>query len=217
MTKTDPGVIIADDHPLFRMALRLGVQSLAPQARIVEAASLESLRDALAHPYATDLLLLDLALPGVDGLSTVQALRGEFPATRIAVIARAAPRTWVHSAQALGVSAFLHKLITPEQLQDALRQLLAGGEWWPQQTSTPLQQPQPADLEGRMERLSRQEMRILLYVKEGRLNKQIADALQISESTVKAHISSILNKLGLSSRTQAAVLAQRVLSTPSAA
>jgi DNA-binding NarL/FixJ family response regulator len=212
MTKTDPGVIIADDHPLFRMALRLGVQTLAPRARIVETASFDLLRDALARDPAADLVLLDLLMPGVDGLSSLQLLHADFPAARIAVVSNTAQRSWVRSAQALGAAAFIHKSTTPEQLQEALGRLLDGGEWWPPQAPAPMPPPQAGELEGRMDRLSRQEVRILLYVREGRLNKQIAEELHISESTVKAHISSILHKLGLSSRTQAAVLAQRMLS-----
>jgi DNA-binding NarL/FixJ family response regulator len=214
MTKTDPSVIIADDHPLFRMALRLGVLDLAPLARVIETDCFDLLRRNMAVHPAADLVLLDLSMPGVEGLSSVQALRAQFPAMHIAVIAAVTQRSWVHSAQALGATAFIDKAITPELLRQVLQRLLDGGEWWPPEVSAPQRQHQPDEIGQRMERLSRQEVRILLYVREGRLNKQIAEALHISESTVKAHISSILGKLGLNSRTQAAVLAQRLLTAP---
>lgn len=203
-------VVIADDHPLFRVALRLGVQALAPAADIVEADSFDSLKRAVAAEPATDLVLLDLSMPGAEGLSSLKFLRTEFPALLVAIVSATDQRSWIRSAQALGAVGFVHKSATPEQMQDVLRILLAGGTSWPEgldaASATSGDSP-----ERKLDRLSRQELRILLHLKDGRLNKQIADDFDISESTVKAHISSILHKLDLRSRTQAAVLAQRLL------
>jgi len=210
MTTAGPSVIVADDHPLFRVALRLSLLGIAPAAGIVEVNSPEGLRKALADHRGVDLVLLDLLLPGVEGLSSLQQLLGRRPRLRVAVVSSLPQRAWVRSVQALGAAGFIPKSVTPEQLAEALRSLLAGNEWWPPAPAT-----RGADgfVEQGLERLSKQEMRILLYLKEGRLNKQIAEDLGISESTVKAHVSAILHKLGLNSRTQAAVLVQRLLST----
>lgn len=203
-------VIIADDHPLFGVALRLGVQRVAPDAEVIEVTSFAALRAAVArHPQAS-LVLLDLMMPDVEGLSALQFLRSDFPALRVAIVSGAREASWVRSAEALGAVAFLPKALAPEQSQDILRTLLDGGSWWPKPEAA-VAGAQDGGIESRLERLSRQELRILLQIRDGRLNKQIADDLGIAESTVKTHISTLLRKLDLQSRTQAAVLAQRLL------
>lgn len=202
-------VIIADDHPLFGVALRLGVQHVAPDAVVIEVASFAALREAAkGHPEA-DLVLLDLMMPDVEGLSALQYLRDEFPELRVAIVSGAPARAWVRAAEALGAVAFVPKSTAPEQTQNILRTLLEGGSWWPAKEAANTVED---GIESRIERLSRQELRILLRIKNGKLNKQIADELGIAESTVKTHITMLLRKLDLQSRTQAAVLAQRLMS-----
>lgn len=202
-------VIIADDHPLFGVALRLGVQRVAPDAVVIEVASFAELREAAnRHPEAS-LVLLDLMMPDVEGLSALQYLRDEFPELRVAIVSGAPARAWVRAAEALGAVAFVPKSTAPEQTQNILRTLLEGGSWWPAMEAA---DPAADGIESRIERLSRQELRILLRIKDGKLNKQIADELGIAESTVKTHITMLLRKLDLQSRTQAAVLAQRLMS-----
>jgi len=210
MSSTGLKIIIADDHPLYRVALRLSLHNIDAAATTVEADSFDSLKSVLAAHPGADLVLLDLVMPGVEGLSSLQFLHSEFPGLRVAVISSLSQRAWLRSAQALGAVAYLHKSATPEQLQEALRRLLAGQDWWPQALADAT--PGKDAIEQRLERLSRQEFQILLYLKGGRLNKQIASDLGISESTVKTHVSTILRKLDLNSRTQAAVLAERLLS-----
>lgn len=213
MGETSVTVIIADDHPLFCVALRLGVQRVAPHATVVEVQSFGGLREAVRRHPDVDLVLLDLMMPDVEGLSALQFLRGEFPELRVAVISALGERSWMRAAEVLGAVAYVHKSTPAEQTHEIIRRLLDGDGWWPAADS----QPQPAQASGeaaldeRLDRLSRQELRILLQIKDGRLNKQIADELGISESTVKTHISTLLRKLDLRSRTQAAVLAQRLL------
>jgi len=196
MSKSDPTIIIADDHPLFRVTLRLLVRSIAPQACIVEADSFDSLkRAAIAHP-AADLALLDLVMPGVEGLSSLRFLRGDYPALKIAVISSLSQQPLIRSVHALGAAACIHKSIAPEQLRAALRKLLEGGDWWPQ-PSPPDQQGLGDDGFGEQgESLSRQELEILLYLNRGGLNRRIAEDLKVSESAVQAHIGAILRKLG---------------------
>jgi DNA-binding NarL/FixJ family response regulator len=137
MPKTDPTVIIADDHPLFRVTLRLVVRGIAPQARIVEADSFDSLKDAMAANPQAELALLDLVMPGVEGLSSLQFLCGDFPGLRVAVISSLPQRSLLDSVRALGTAAFIHTSVMPEQLRAALRSLLAGADWWAQSTAAP--------------------------------------------------------------------------------
>ena len=198
-------IIIADDHPLISIALRLGVQRIAPQANIVEARSFATLCDA-------SLVLLDLVMPDVEGLSALQFLRNEFPALRVAIISGVEEPSWVRAADALGAVGFIPKATAPEKMQEILRDLISGGSWWPEiPKPPPPSRRRETTLEDRLGRLSKQELRILLEIRDGRLNKQIAEALGIAESTVKVHITNLLRKLDLQNRTQAAVIAQRLL------
>jgi len=186
MSTTNPIIIVADDHPLFRVALRLIVRDINAAAVIVEVDSFDSLRSAMAENPGVGLVLLDLMMPGVEGLASLQFLHSDFPDLRVAVISSMSQRSWVRSAQALGAVAFVHKSTTPEQLQEALRSLIAGGSWWPQ-SLMPASAGGDA-FEDRLERLTRQELQILLYLKGGRLNKQIAGDLRISESTLSTDL-----------------------------
>ncbi|MDB5972242.1 MAG: DNA-binding response regulator [Hydrocarboniphaga sp.] len=210
-TETELAVIIADDHPLFRVALRLGVRSVAPLARTVEVDTFDSLKTAAAaHPDAA-LVLLDLLMPGAEALSSLEFLRSHFPALRVAIVSGVEQGGLMRTARALGAVGFVHKSATPEIMQRALHQLLGNaGSWWPEPAAT--EAPMQDAAAAKLERLSRQELRVLLQIKDGRLNKQIAGDLGISESTVKSHISTILHKLDLRSRTQVAVFAQKLLS-----
>ena len=205
-------VIIADDHALIRTALRLGVERIDPSAMIVEADSFAALKLAMQHYPDAGLVLLDLMMPDVEGLASLQFLRREWPGVRVAIVSSQQERTWVRSAEALGAIAFIPKSTPAQKTQQILGDLMRGNGWWPSlpEPSTPASTGE-IPLEDRLARLSRQELRILLHIKEGRLNKQIADDLGIRESTVKTHITALLRKLDLRSRTQAAVLAQRLL------
>jgi DNA-binding NarL/FixJ family response regulator len=196
MPKADPTVIIADDHPLFRVTLRLVVRGLAPQARFVEADSFDSLKSAVTANPDAELVLLDLVMPGVEGLSSLQFLRKDFPGLRVAVVSSQSQPAVASAVQALGAAAFIHKSVMPEQLQRALRSLLAGQDWWPQPASTPPRLQEEIAIGEQAERLSQQEMQILQYLEKGFLNGRIAEGLSLSEPVVKTHISAILRKLG---------------------
>lgn len=213
MSAPAPTVLIADDHPLFRVALRLAVQAVAPAAKVIEADSFESTQAMVrAHPTA-DLLLLDLMMPGVDGMSSMEFIASEFPAMRVAVVSSLPDTIWQRLATALGAVAYIHKSLGPDAMQDRLRRLLAGEDAAPRGSADPRTTPlRPQDpLAIKLGRLSPQELRVMLLLRDGRLNKQIASDLGIGESTVKTHISAILRKLDLRTRTQAAVLAQRLM------
>ena len=223
MTQARLTVIVADDHPLIGVALRLSVQRAAPEALVVAAESFAGLREAIQlHPDAA-LVLLDLMMPDVEGLSALQYLREQFPQVPVALVSAASERHWVRSAEALGAVAFIPKATPLDKSVEVIGLLLQGGCWWPQAEPPPTlspgsrHAPQTPTLEDKLDRLTRQELRILLQIRDGQLNKQIAADLGISESTVKTHISTLLRKLDLQTRTQAAVLAQRLLAGPSSA
>ncbi|MGQ0619174.1 MAG: LuxR C-terminal-related transcriptional regulator [Panacagrimonas sp.] len=209
-------IIVADDHPMIRMALRLGVAGIAPGARVLEVESFTALKQAVvAHPDA-DLVLLDLIMPGVDGFSALIYLHEKFPALRTAVVSALDPKSGAAMVRSLGAVGFIHKSARPDQMQAALRGLIAGDEAWPDPDAHVEGETASSESEAaeRLTLLSPQELRILLMIRDGRVNKQIAGALEISESTVKGHVSAILRKLETTTRTQAAILAQRLLAMP---
>jgi DNA-binding NarL/FixJ family response regulator len=197
-------ILIADDHPLFRAALSFGLRELFPDAQIFEAASFALLEAAVAHRPEVDLALLDLNMPGAKGLSSLIYLRGERPETPVLVIsANDQPRT-VRRAQQFGAAGFISKAAPMQVLQQAVRAVMAGDEWFPGEKAG--KSEDDARLASRLAHLTPQQFRVLLRVADGVANKQIALHLGLAENTVKVHITAILRKLECSSRTQAAVL-----------
>lgn len=211
-------LVIADDHPLFRDALRLTVAQTLPDAEIAEADSFDSLRASLDAAAETDLVLLDLNMPGMQGFSGLLFLRAQFPAVPVAVIsANEEPRV-VRLALELGAIGYIAKSATPAEIRAALAALLAGRSWRPAAIELP-RRAEDADalLAARLARLTPQQVRVLMMLSDGLANKQIAHALEVSEATVKAHVSAVLQKLGADNRTQAVILARRLAAESGAA
>ena len=197
-------ILIADDHPMFRAALAFGLRELFPQVQIFEAASFALLESAVAQESDMDLVLLDLNMPGAKGLSALIYLRGERPATPVLVVsANDQPRT-VRRVQQFGAAGFISKAAPLPQLQEAVRAVMAGDEWFP--TEKAEKSEEDARLATRLAHLTPQQFRVLMCVADGLANKQIAFQLGMAENTVKVHLTAILRKLDCSSRTQAAVL-----------
>ena len=204
-------VLIADDHPLFRDALKRAVQTEWPSALLHEADSVPALQQlADAHPEA-DLLLLDLHMPGASGFSALVHLRGQYPALPIIVVSAHEERAVVARAIAHGASGYIPKSASVGAIADAVRSVLAGDVWWPDRSAaeSPLQ-PGEADAAARIAELTPQQFRVLAMIAEGLLNKQIAYDLGVSEATVKAHMTAIMRKLGVGNRTQVALLASHL-------
>lgn len=197
-------ILIADDHPMFRGAVAFALREVFPAAEICEAASFALLESAVARNPELDLAVLDLNMPGATGLSALVYLRGERPATPVLVIsANDQPRT-VRRAQQFGAAGFVSKSAPMPVLQEAVRALMAGEEWFPGEQV--VRSEEDARLAGRLAHLTPQQFRVLLCLADGIGNKQIAAQLGVAENTVKVHISAILHKLECSTRTQAAVL-----------
>jgi DNA-binding NarL/FixJ family response regulator len=203
-------LVIADDHPLFRDALRLTIAQTFADAEIAEANSFDSLRASL-EAAETDLVLLDLNMPGMHGFSGLLFVRAQFSAVPVAIIsANDEPRV-IRLALELGAAGYIAKSATPGEIRRALAALLAGKTWTPATIELPRHAEDPeAELALRLARLTPQQVRVLMMLSEGLANKQIAHALDVSEATVKAHVSAVLQKLGADNRTQAVILARRL-------
>lgn len=203
-------ILIADDHPLFRLALRQAVTGVAPDAQIDEADSLEAARSRLQERPDTDLVLLDLHMPDSHGLVGLASLRAEFPACAVVMISAHDEPSTIRRALAYGAAGFIAKRAGLDELQAGLRAVLACEQWLPpglreSVAATPLASDDGA-LASRLNSLSPQQFRVLALIAKGLLNKQIADALAIQERTVKAHVTAIFEKLDVRNRTQAGVL-----------
>ena len=199
-----PVVVLADDHPLFRAALRQAVLQVAPAARLLEAADAGSLRGVVqAHPDA-DLVLLDLMMPGSRSFAELAWLRSQHPAIAVLVVSATEDPDVIRQAGAFGAAGYVRKSSPLPQLVGAIRTVLDGGEWLPEvapEAATPR-----AELAAKLASLTPQQFRVLELLARGRLNKQIAAELGISEQTTKAHVSATLAKLGVRNRTQASLL-----------
>jgi DNA-binding NarL/FixJ family response regulator len=203
-------LLIADDHPLYRLALTQAVRGLLPDARIDEASDLEATRAALAAHPDTDLVLLDLHMPDSHGLVGLASLRAEHPGVAVVMISAHDDPQTIRRALAYGATGYLTKRADLQDLQAGLRAVLGCEEWVPPALrDAVVALPASGDdraLAARLATLSPQQFKVLARVAEGRLNKQIADELGIQERTVKAHMSAIFEKLGVANRTQAGVL-----------
>ncbi len=203
-------LLIADDHPLFRAALGQAVRKSVPQCSVQEAADLAGALATLAAAPDTDLVLLDLHMPGSQGLSGLAALRGQHPGVAVLVVsAHDDPRT-IRRVLDHGAAGFIPKSASPAEIGEAIRCVLDCGTWLPPHLADAVAavpaDPHDTDLATRLARLTEQQSRVLALLAEGLLNKQIADRLSIQERTVKAHVTAIFEKLGVRNRTQAGMV-----------
>ena len=204
-------ILIADDHPLVRGALRQAVANAVAGAEIVECGALEDVTKALEANSDVDLILLDLAMPGVRGYSGLMMLRAQYPGAPVVVVSGREERNVIRLCIDFGASGFIPKSTDMETMQMAIRAVLAGDLWAPPDVdlSGPVDRD-AADSVRRLASLTPQQVRVLMMLSEGLLNKQIAYELSVSEATVKAHVSAILQKLGVESRTQAVIAASKI-------
>lgn len=207
-------IIIADDHPLFRGALRRAIEGLLPNATVLEAKGLDELSEVLASRRGVDLVLLDLMMPGVQGFSGLIYLRAQQPDVPVVIVSATEDPVVIRRAIEFGASGFIPKSLDIDGIGNAIRLVLAGEVWVPPEVDLDqAEDKEIADLVRRLARLTPQQMRVLMMLSEGLLNKQIAYALGVSEATVKAHVSAILQKLGVDSRTQAVIAASKIGAT----
>jgi DNA-binding NarL/FixJ family response regulator len=204
-------IVIADDHPLFRGALREAVTSALEDAVIGEAGSFEELTALLERDADVDLVLLDLTMPGISGFSGLIYLRAQYPAIPVVIVSASDDVATIRRSMDFGASGFIPKRFGVETLRAAIAKVMAGDVWIPADIDLAgANDPDMARLRDRIVTLTPQQVRVLMMLSQGLLNKQIAYELNVSEATIKAHVSAILQKLGVESRTQAVIAAARI-------
>ncbi|MEM7214954.1 MAG: response regulator transcription factor [Pseudomonadota bacterium] len=206
-----PLVIIADDHPLFRDALRQAITGAISDCDIRMVGDLEGLRDLLNETSSADLVLLDLAMPGTSGFSGLISIRAEFPDTPVVVVSATEDAITIKKCIELGASGFIPKSSGTEFIVDGLRSVQSGEVWVPPNIDLDTDMdPESAAIISKLQSLTPQQSRVLSMLGEGLLNKQIAYQLDVSEATVKAHVSAVLLKLEVDSRTQAVISMNKI-------
>lgn len=202
-------IIIVDDHPLFRSALNQTLRGGDAAVAVEEAADLAALSAALEADRDCDLVLLDLNMPQVRGFSGLLLLRAQYPDIPVMIISAVEDKTVVRRAFELGAAGYLHKSAGPTEIRRAIETVLSGEVFVPEGLTLGKDDEQSA-LMRRLATLTPQQVRVLMMLSDGLMNKQIAYELSISEATVKAHVSAILQKLDVDSRTQAVIAASRI-------
>jgi DNA-binding NarL/FixJ family response regulator len=210
-------LLIADDHPLFRAALRMAIVAAVPDAGFIEADSISQLFEQLERPPLADLLLLDLNMPGAQGFSALAHLRGAYPQLPLVVVSALDDATTVRQCLRFGAQGFISKSADAATIGRDVRAVLEGELVVPKHVATTDNGPADAPdlaIAQRLAELTPQQFRVLGMLCAGRMNKQIAWELHISEATVKAHMTAILRKLGVATRTQAVLLAGQLAIRP---
>lgn len=208
-------VLIAEDHPLFRAALRHVIEGLFAERQIFEAGSLdEALALVTGRDLDLDVIMLDLRMPGSEGFSGLIALRSAVPDVPIIVVSASSSPEIMRDAIVYGAAGFIPKSFCKDEIADGVRRVINSEVFLPADTSDASERADwRAPLRDRMATLTQGELRVLQLVACGKSNKIIAYELGIKESTVKAHITSILRKLRVHSRTQAVIAARELDAT----
>ncbi|RWB14770.1 MAG: response regulator transcription factor [Mesorhizobium sp.] len=207
--------VIADDHPLFRGALKEALSGIGDVAAIHEAGDFESAKALVLANEDIDMVLLDLSMPGASGLSGLISLRGIHSSVPLVVVSAHDDPVTIRRALDLGASGFISKSASMEEIRSAVQAVLAGDIAAPAGIELGVERdPEISGLIKRLQALTPQQTRVLGMLAEGLLNKQIAYELGVSEATIKAHVSAILQKLGVDSRTQAVIQLSKIGGDP---
>lgn len=199
---------VADDHPLFRNAILGVIQRRYPDSEVSQSINLDNTIAELEKNEETDLLLLDLHMPGSTDLFGLIMVREKFPSIPVAIISAVEESRTISRAMGHGACGYIPKSCSPQDIQDAIQTIMDGGHWVPDEfasTLTPLDNEEK-DLAAKIATLTPQQYKVLSYLREGWLNKQIGYEMGVTEATVKAHITAIFRKLGISNRTQAVIM-----------
>ncbi len=210
-------IIIADDHPLFRVALKNTIERLLPSANILEAEDFQSLQELLGDKETSaQLILLDLHMPGSDGFSALIHVISQHPEIPVMIVSAHDEPNIIRRAIDHGANGFLPKSAPLEDMQTALTTVLEGGIWKPEgiDDSMIIDDSEQSIADG-IALLTPQQFRVAGMVNQGLLNKQIAYELNVTEATIKAHMTEIFRKLGVHSRTQVALALNQLAVQPS--
>lgn len=206
-------ILIVDDHPLFVEALQRAIVSAFPGTETREAISIEAAKKVLDSKVPFDIVLLDLALPGTRGFEGLLELRKLHPSLPIVVVSALEDPRIVQDVMRYGAAGFISKSADRSEIASALKDVMDGSLTLPKgykPPEAPTASEARGDLVHRLKMLTPKQLSVLRMLRQGLLNKQIAHELQIEETTVKAHVSEILRKLNVSSRTQAVIEAQKI-------
>lgn len=208
--------LIADDHPLFREALKGALSAKFAGLEVFESADFDSTLQVLNEQEDLDILLLDLHMPGNGDLYGLIRIREDYPSLPIAVVSGSEDVNIVSKVMGYGAMGFIPKSSSSDDIANAINQILEGNTWLPTELKSKVAEIEGADREiaAQVASLTPQQYRVLQYLHEGLLNKQIAYELHISEATVKAHITAIFRKLGVYNRTQAVLIAAKLQLEP---
>jgi DNA-binding NarL/FixJ family response regulator len=199
---------IADDHPLFRNALLSIIDAHFPDTHITESCDLESTIKMLDSDADVDLLLLDLHMPGSEDLFGLVSVRERYSSIPVVVISAREDIETISRCIGHGSSAYIPKSTPPNIIHEALSAVVDGDTWVPESARKGMRRvnDEELNLAAKIASLTPQQYRVLCFLKEGWLNKQIAYEIGVTEATIKAHITAIFRKLGVSNRTQAVII-----------
>src|SRR5690606_10624325 len=184
--------VVADDHPLFRGALKQALAGVGEDIRVLEAGDFDTVKSLIAGNDDADLILLDLTMPGASGLSGLVALRGVDATVPIVIVSAHDDPVTIRRALELGASGFISKSASMDEIRRAVQTVIEGGVATPEGIDLGEEgDPEISDLIARLQTLTPQQTRVLGMLAEGLLNKQIAYELSVSEATIKAHVSAI--------------------------
>jgi DNA-binding NarL/FixJ family response regulator len=203
---------VADDHPLFRNALLEVIRQNYPDAVVGQSMDLDGAIRDLEKNDETDLLLLDLHMPGSQDLFGLITVREKFSDIPVAIISADEDPGTISRAMGHGASGYIPKSCSPQIIHQAIHAILDGDRWVPddyRNNLTPVT-AEEKDLAAKIATLTPQQYRVLCYLREGWLNKQIGYELGVTEATIKAHITAIFRKLGTSNRTQAVIMLSKM-------
>lgn len=203
-------IVIADDHPLFREALRHAVMHALSGTLVAEADSAAALFGALEAMGEVDLVLLDLGLPDAQGFSALVQARAAYPKVPVLVVSGREEPEIIARTVAHGAAGFVPKSASGAMMGEALRTVLAGGTWVPHAPERASLDPSESEAATLVSRLTPQQYRVLVMLCSGMQNKQIGTRLNVTEATVKAHMRAIMEKFGANNRTQVVLVAQRL-------
>lgn len=207
-------ILVIDDHPLYCDALVTTLERLYDQRDIRTATSLKDGLAMLGSRFAPGLVLLDLKLPDVTGLSGFVQIREELPDVPIILISSESSNDLIHTVMSMGAAGFISKNASQSELSAALERVQQGERFVPDGYSKPQSSPNPdfdkQDVARKIADLTPQQARIMRLICDGKPNKQIAYEMSLAEATVKAHVTALLRRLGVRNRTQAAILARDI-------
>lgn len=206
--------IIADDHPLFRVALaQASAAILGKDAVLLQAQTMAQIWPLLRQHPDTHFIFLDLKMPGSDGFTGLTALRTEYPDVPVVMVSAEEDPVIIKQALALGAAAYIPKSAPLELLSEAINAVTNGDTWLPPEMADDVKNARVLidnDFAQRLEQLTPQQFRVLKMIADGLLNKQIAYEMKVQETTIKQHVSAILRKLNVNNRTLAGILFEKL-------